>query len=418
MPPQAKIEKRPSAAAPFRQGTIQRKLLVENKPVDALPDWISQQYSSEICTTLSNWIAAKNGLTFTFSAWSDAIRGAAALNRAVLSARNEEPEIERIKRLFSNEISQISSQAIITDSPQQKAAEFATLLAEKQQKLQKYLNEHAPGYVALVRFYVKDHNVGKTHPGLNSWAFLEQQKNPGNVRQLYANPRETAISHMLYGHDTDAPNGQEVITGSPFISTTTDVNALLKADSPYNPDRNKALQSNIDFSDKLAMSRSSGMSSSSGPAKGSLRRQIGKASVANNNNNNSSSSQSKSGMAMAQKNPGKHLSDKIVALTYGHRDAVTGHALYKVHVATHIAFLAVPPDRVHTPSEDIPPNSCCVLEKECTIFAPSTDLSNWLVAEVNNRLPDLTGRAFNGRRLGTDRRFQPSPWAAKYRKEG
>ncbi|HEX6899056.1 MAG TPA: hypothetical protein VF789_05055 [Thermoanaerobaculia bacterium] len=338
---------------------------MENKSVDAVPDWIVKQYSPNVCATLTNWI--HGGLTFTFSTWADAIRGAEAIHQALNPVLDQKSLFEQIKRTFSNEISQISVLTITGSSAKEKAMEFARMLAEKQKKLQRYLDHYAPDYVALVRFYVKDHNVGKIHPGINSWAFLEHRKNP-RTPLSYSDVAELARSHMLHGHDVDSD--VKVIKGSPLVSASEDVERLLEADSPYNAQRGIAISEVGERRDNLSSRGRDYLPID--------RRKLFKTPV--------SATKPKE-----ERQVGKTVSDRIVNLTYGHTNLLAARNL-QVHVATHAAFLVVPRDRVFSPPQNIPTDSCCILEKECTIFAPNTDVSQWVVAEVSNRLPELTGR--------------------------
>lgn len=254
-------------------------------------------------------------------------------------------------------------------TPGAKASEFAGLVEKGRLAIQAFADKRAPGlYSCVVRFHVLDENVGKTHPGLNSWAYLEAKKTGKPVAEV-KDRAGMAKEHMDFGHDIGGSKDDGVLEKSHFVSGTDDVGALIKADSPDNPARSKALISNAAVDEfKPGGSKTSGRAMPLRPTLG------------------------KSGPAKApSRKGGKFVSDRIIYLTHGVENAKLAKNL-KVPVATHIAFLLVPKESTYRPAEGTSPDMCCVLEHEVTIFAPDVDLAQFVVAEVENKLPELTGR--------------------------
>lgn len=160
-----------------------------------------------------------------------------------------------------------------------------------------------------------------------------------------------ADTHMLLGHDVYGAS----IRHSPFVSTTENVQELLKTDSPYNQEGGNC----------------------------------GRFSA------NTQQEASRFKNFKLPKQEAQYYSDRIAILTHG-------QSSYNptIPVATHIAFLVVPLHRLYYPPTTASAVSCCRLENEVTIFAPDADLARWMVGEVTNDLPELTG---HGRHTDTER---------------
>lgn len=239
----------------------------------------------------------------------------------------------------------LSPAAPITEA-KAKAEAYASRLFDIQNQIQIELDTLAPDrFKCLVRFYVKDPRTPATHPGLNSWFYHRRQTSPGSTElsaSPLSQPESTADTHMLLGHDVHGAS----IRHSPFVSTTENVQELLKTDSPYNQEgRSLALMSA-----------------------------------------NTQQETSRFKNFKPQKQEAQYYSDRIAILTHGQ----SSHDP-TIPVATHIAFLVVPLHRLYYPPASASPASCCRLEKEVTIFAPDVDLARWMVGEVTNDLPELTG---------------------------
>jgi hypothetical protein len=386
------------AASPAFGGlTIQRKLKVQGKRITILPDWLERGQHPAIVRILSNWIEGQLG--FAFGSWSEAISRAEMIlsvtpdnrpeeQRSMLDRVRAEPELNEAQILnlvharFSGRISAIPRMIVVGQSGNERAKFFSDLLAGVQLDIQTYLTEVAPGFVSLVRFFVDDRDAGKKHPGLNSWAYLRLRQGLEQTTAGTGSRSEVASSHMLYGHDVQeeaSASGRPVMSGSPMVSTSESVGHLLEADSPYNPARSTALAELSDAKDRM------------GGGKLDLRRGVLK----------------KERMAEGQQE-GQYVSDRIIALTHGHANEVIAEKFPKVGVATHLAFLVLPEHRLNRIPPSASDKSCCVLEREVTIFAPDQDVARWVVGTVNNRLPELTGRVTGeaGRRFpGTGQRL-------------
>jgi hypothetical protein len=197
------------------------------------------------------------------------------------------------------------------------------------------------GFKILVRFYVGDENAGTQHPGINSWAFLENSQpelTPEAIEKL-------AGDHMKYGHDTGQ---KDIVNKSPLVSTTGDIGKLMLADSQYNQ--------------KIIQSR---MNSQQVPGQ--------------------------------KKKVAKYYSQRIDKLMYGHSPSTP--RVVRTPVANKIAFLAIKdnpddgskhlftPDMVKSDQED--QEDCYRLEDEHTIYAPSHDLNQFVIGDMDNPLPEL-----------------------------
>lgn len=130
-----------------------------------------------------------------------------------------------------------------------------------------------------------------------------------------------ADTHMLLGHDVYGAS----IRHSPFVSTTENVQELLKTDSPYNQEGGNC----------------------------------GRFSA------NTQQEASRFKNFKLPKQEAQYYSDRIAILTHG-------QSSYNptIPVATHIAFLVVPLHRLYYPPTTASAVSCCRLENEVTIFAP------------------------------------------------
>lgn len=212
-----------------------------------------------------------------------------------------------------------------------------------------HLHETAKAHLAkhgvsvLARFHVHDENVGKVHPGINSWAHLK-----GHTPMSEPEVTRTATSHMKFGHDVDGAG--DIVRHSPLISATSSIGHLMLADSQYN---NK-IQSSI-------MASSGEMTAVGDKSK--------------------------------KPTGGKYYSQRIDHLLYGTGNAKVDKAL-KLHIANRISFLAInskakvphvfgPTDVGGTPVD------CCTLEHEHTVFSPHQDLSELEAGSVENPLPEL-----------------------------
>lgn len=280
---------------------------------------------------------------------------------------------------------------------QTKAAQYATYLENLRRQVQAFADDQASGrYVCIIRFYVKDENIGKTHPGLNSWAFLRGQQ--GKPVAETTDRKSVAKQHMEVGHDTDNAG----LKDSPLVSGSYDAEALLAADSPFNTKSRDALVRDAGFKDTEDAS-GKGKAASQQPARGNLK-DLRKAVLSKGPPPKPEATSG--GPSTAPEKPkqeeahasGAHFSQRIAILSHGVKSQVPHQTdeqfarALKLPIASHVAFMLVPRDMTELPPEGTKAEMCCILEKEITIFAPDIDLANFVVLEVANLLPKVTGR--------------------------
>ncbi|MYM67082.1 hypothetical protein GTP45_09600 [Pseudoduganella sp. FT55W] len=256
------------------------------------------------------------------------------------------------------------------------ASTFAIKLEAKRSLAQGIADANFPGmYDCLVRFHVKDENVGKVHPGVNSWAYLKHLKGERVAQET--DTEALAAKHMDYGHDAESVNGVEVVTDSPFVSTSENVEKLVDADSPFNPNRGLALAASSNQGEQ-SMLRKFNAPKKNLDAPSMVSKPF------------SPSIATKKGSQSRE--PALYVSDKIVNLTHGYPNQVHANIFApKAPVATHISILLVPKLLTTRPGPGNP-KRCCILEAEVVINAPTTDLAQFVVLEIRNQLPQLVKR--------------------------
>lgn len=384
-------------------GIIQRKLNIEGKDIRLIEPWVERTESAEVIQILVQWI---NSGDHSYKNWIEAIEAAKTAMSALNDETSQDSVINAVIENFSERITisdfTFDSQAQAKD----KAMAFGSFLGNLQSEIQAFVDRIAPGrYKSLARFYVADQQADVKHPGLNSWAFLNKDLATTGLDNTELS--KMAAQHMAYGHESGS-----TIKNSPFVSTTEDIQDLIRADSP------QGLFQQSDNSSvpgarprpKVPNSSRLGASPLSRPCplpRPSLLSQTSMISEETDLLDSSTSSEQISSLRPPAVTPaiklipqsdgsfqidGKDIamgtSPIITNLLYGYQSTPQYE---KRPVATHVAFLVVPIHRTVLPPKRIYPESCCIREKEVVVYAPDVSLSRWFVGCVYNVFPELTG---------------------------
>lgn len=379
-------------------GIIQRKLNIEGTDIRLIEPWVERTESTEVVQKLVQWI---NSGDHSYTNWIEAIEAAKTKTPASNDETSQDSVINAVKESFSERITisefTFDSQAQAKD----KAMAFGSFLGNLQSEIQAFVDGIAPGrYKSLARFYVADQQADVTHPGLNSWAFLKKDLATTGLddREL----SKMAARHMAYGHESGS-----TITNSPFVSTTEDIQTLIRADSPQGLFEKPNMPSVSDVSVRPKVSnisrlRVSPLSRPPFPSQTSMMSEKTDLPDSSTSSEQTSSSrpsavtpaaklipQSNGSFQILGKDFAINTSPIITYLLYGYNQSTPQFA--KRPVATHVAFLVVPIHRTVLPPKGILPQSCCIREKEVVVYAPDVSLSRWFVGCVYNDLPELTG---------------------------
>ena len=246
------------------------------------------------------------------------------------------------------------------------AQEFASQLGNFHSELMRKAAKR--NYKVLARFYSKDKQTDIEHPGVNSWAHMIANQKEYAVDYEEDEVDEIASDHMQFGHDV----GESKVKASPLISGTDDIKALIDTDSPYNSDRG------------------SGLHGGGGKLKEKAREKNPLLALKQSTNDKD---QDAAGSSSALSRPGKFVSDRIVALIWGHKDLRSSKTLNSaapVAVANHIAFIVVPSEYkyLYTPERiDARKSDCCSRERENTLYSQKSDIRNAVIGEIENPFP-------------------------------